>query len=107
MAVIFSRGDIVLVAYSFGVHPAYVIYDNGDKDVIVCMITSTRRNESEEIEIPAGEGNIKHTSYIRTHKIASISKNTVNGLLGKVSVSFATEVEEKLASWLNFSPKKN
>ena len=100
MAVTFSRGDIVLVEYSFGIHPAYVIYDNGDADVIVCMITSTRRNDLEEVEIPMGEGNIKHTSYIRTHKIASISKNAVRGLLGKVSVSFAVQVEKILASWL-------
>ena len=103
MAVNFSRGDIVIVRYSFGIHPAYVIYDNGDKDVIVCMITSTQRNELEEVEIPAGEGNIKHTSYIRTHKIASISKKAISGLLGKVSVSFAAQVEKTLASWLKLS----
>ena len=103
MAVNFSRGDIVIVKYSFGIHPAYVIYDNGDRDVIVCMITSTQRNEMEEVEIPTGEGNIRHTSYIRTHKIASISKNAVSGLLGRVSVSFATQVEKTLASWLKLS----
>ena len=96
----FARGDVVLVRYSFGIHPAYVLYDNGDKDVVVCMITSTRRNEPEEIEIPAGEGNIKRTSYIRTHKIASISKSAISGLLGKVSASFAAEVEKTMASWL-------
>ena len=103
MAINFSRGDIVIVKFSFGAHPAYVLYDNGDRDVIVCMITSTRRNEVEEIEIPTGEGNIKHTSYIRTNKIASISKTAISGLLGKVSALFATEVEKKLASWLKLS----
>ena len=103
MAVNFSRGDVVLVRYSFGTHPAYVLYDNGDKDVIVCMITSTRRNELEEIEIPVGEGNIKHTSYIRTHKVASISKDAISGLLGKVSISFAAKVEKTLAAWLKLS----
>jgi mRNA-degrading endonuclease toxin of MazEF toxin-antitoxin module len=77
MVVDFSRGDLVLVKFPFGIHPAYVLYDNGDADVLVCMITSTQRNEKEEIEIPSGEGNIKHTSYIRTHKIASVSKNIV------------------------------
>jgi mRNA-degrading endonuclease toxin of MazEF toxin-antitoxin module len=101
MAVDFSRGDLVLVKFSFGIHPAYVLYDNGDLDVLVCMVTSTQRDEKEEIEIPSGEGNIKHTSYIRTHKLASISKTLVGmTIIGKVSSSFAIRVEETLSSWL-------
>jgi mRNA-degrading endonuclease toxin of MazEF toxin-antitoxin module len=101
MAVDFSRGDLVLVKFPFGIHPAYVLYDNGDLDVLVCMITSTQRDEKEEIEIPLGEGNIKHTSYIRTHKLASISKTLVSmTIIGKVSSSFAVRVEETLSSWL-------
>jgi mRNA-degrading endonuclease toxin of MazEF toxin-antitoxin module len=105
MAVDFSRGDLVLVKFPFGTHPAYVLYDNGDVDVLVCMITSTQRHEKEEIEILSGEGNIKHTSYIRTHKIASVSKNiTGKAIIGKVSSDFAINVEEKLSSWLRLPP---
>jgi mRNA-degrading endonuclease toxin of MazEF toxin-antitoxin module len=101
MAVNFRYGDIVLVNYPFGPHPAYVIYDSGDSDVVVCMITSHKRSEQEEIEIPQGEGNIKHTSYIRTHKIATISKKLVgSAIIGKVSRPFAREVALKLTSWL-------
>ncbi|MDR1649871.1 MAG: type II toxin-antitoxin system PemK/MazF family toxin [Synergistaceae bacterium] len=104
MALDFSTGDLVLVKFSFGLHPAYVLYDNGDLDVLVCMITSTQRHEKEEIEIPLGEGNIKHTSYIRTHKITSIPKTMAGKrVIGKVSSSFAIEVEEKLFSWLRRS----
>jgi mRNA-degrading endonuclease toxin of MazEF toxin-antitoxin module len=101
MSVSFSQGDIVLVKYSFGIHPAYVVYDNGDQDLVVCMITSTRRGEPEEIEIPQGEGNIRHTSYIRTHKIATVPKNIVSAaIVGSVSSDFARGVALKLASWL-------
>ena len=104
MAIDFARGDLVLVKFSFGMHPAYVVYDNGDSDVVVCMITSHQRKEKEEIEILAGEGNIKHTSYIRTHKIAAVSKSVVGkAIIGKVSPSFAGQVEEKLFSWLDLS----
>jgi mRNA-degrading endonuclease toxin of MazEF toxin-antitoxin module len=105
MAVDFSRGDLALVKFSFGIHPAYVLYDNGDADVLVCMITSTQRNEKEEIEILSGEGNIRHTSYIRTHKITSVPKNIVSkAIIGKVSLPFALKVEEKLSSWLRLQP---
>lgn len=96
----FSKGDIVLVKYSFGIHPAYVIYDNGDLDVVVCMITSTERHEKEEIEIPQGEGDIKKTSYIRTHKIATITKKSLGALIGSVSEQFAHKVERKMSAWL-------
>ena len=101
MAIDFSRGDLVLVNFSFGLHPAYVLYDNGDMDVVVCIITSTQRWEKEEVEIPRGEGNIKHTSYVRTHKIATVSKNIVGkAIVGKVSEPFALQVENTLFSWL-------
>jgi mRNA-degrading endonuclease toxin of MazEF toxin-antitoxin module len=102
MAVNFSKGDIVLVKFAFGLHPAYVLYDNGDLDLLVCMITSTQRSESEEVEIPQGECNIKNKSYIRTHKIASISKRNVGAaIIGKVSKSFAAKVARTMESWLN------
>jgi mRNA-degrading endonuclease toxin of MazEF toxin-antitoxin module len=67
----------------------------------VCLITSTRRDDPEEIEIPQGEGNIKHTSYIRTHKIATIPKNLVgSAIIGKVSEQFARKVGLTMAAWL-------
>jgi mRNA-degrading endonuclease toxin of MazEF toxin-antitoxin module len=101
----YSKGDIVIVNYPFGPHPSYVVYDGGDDDVVVCMITSTRRSGPEEVEIPSGEGNIRHTSYVRPHKISTIPKKIVGAhKIGTVSELFRKSVDLKLMTLFGLTP---
>lgn len=101
MAVDYAKGEIVLVNFSFGLHPGFVVYDNGDDDVVILVITSRGRGDPEEVEIPQGEGNIARTSYVRTHKIATVSKSVVsNRKIGSVSPEFLEKVRKVIFAWL-------
>jgi mRNA interferase MazF len=88
----FEFGDVVLVAFPFadGVttkqRPAVVILDVGDDDVVVARVTSRTRATEYEISVANWkEAGLLGASTVRLHKLATIGKDRVHRVLGKLS----------------------
>ena len=84
-------GDIVLLRFpftdgnTFKRRPALIINDCLDGDIIVCRITSRLYNSKYDIYIDNWEkSGLKLPSVIRVHKIATLEKNMVEMIIGKI-----------------------
>ena len=53
--------------------------------VIVCPLTTTKRNIPAHVKIDPPEGGIKKTSFIKCDQIRSISKDRLSNRLGSIS----------------------
>lgn len=113
MPVTFSFGDIILATIhglpkgnpmsgiAGKIHTFMVIHDSGDSDLTVCMVTSNMCGDKYEVKVQKGDGKLHHDSYIRTHKIALLSKRLDNPiLLGPLKQETADKVRETIISWL-------
>lgn len=86
-----EKGDIVLVKFPFtdfsGTknRPALVLFSN-DLDVTVAFIsTQLKWKENTDIVLlPNSENGLKKESLVRLSKLATINRNLVLGILGKV-----------------------
>lgn len=91
-----TKGDIVLVKFPFTnfsgskLRPAVILFET-PLDFTVCFITSqlSWEENTDVILFPTIANGLKLQSLIRTSKIATIDKQFVKGLLGKL-------VEEEL-----------
>lgn len=84
-------GDIVLLKFpftdrhTFKKRPALVINDYNDGDIIVCRITSKIYNTKRDVYIEDWEkSGLKLASVIRVHKIATLEKDMVEIVMGKI-----------------------
>jgi mRNA interferase MazF len=98
-------GDIVLLKFpftdghSFKKRPALVINDYNDGDVIVCRITSKLYNSGQDILIGKWETfGLKLPSVIRVHKIATLEKELVETVIGKVDQSIKLKLKTIFAN---------
>ena len=98
-----AKGDIVLITFPFTnlsgskLRPAIVLTETS-LDITVCFITS-QINWQEQTDIvlfPNDKNGIKKQSLVRTSKIATIDKALAQGLLGKLSATEITELNNKL-----------
>jgi mRNA interferase MazF len=84
-------GDIVLLKFpftdgtTFKRRPALIINDFDDGDLIVCRITSQIYKTKNDIYIDDWEKTgLKLPSVIRVHKIATLEKDLVECIMGKI-----------------------
>jgi len=96
-----SFGDIVLLKFpftdnkSFKKRPALIINDFDDNDIIVCRITSQIYKTQNDVLIDSWkESGLKLPSVIRVHKLATLEKDMVELLMGKIDNSTKEKVKE-------------
>ncbi|HLW08402.1 MAG TPA: type II toxin-antitoxin system PemK/MazF family toxin [Marinilabiliaceae bacterium] len=97
----FSFGDIVLLKFpftdskSFKRRPALIINDFNDDDIIVCRITSQIYQTENDIMIDSWkESGLKLQSVIRVHKLATLEKDMIELLMGKIDESIKEKVKK-------------
>ena len=98
-----AKGDIILVKFPFTdfsgnkLRPAAILAET-EHDVTVSFITTQMDwQEVTDIVIKPSESNgIKKDSLIRVAKIATIDKDLVLGLIGKLTQSEISELNSKL-----------
>lgn len=98
----YSFGDIVLLKFpftdgqSFKRRPALVINDTNDGDIVVCRITSQIYKTRFDVKIDNWEKiGLKLPSVIRIHKIATLEKDMIEIVMGKIDDSTKEKVEQK------------
>ena len=84
-------GDIVLLRFpftdgqSYKRRPALIINEYNDGDIIVCRITSKFYNSKYDVCIDNWKkSGLKLPSTVRVHKIATLGKNMVELIMGKL-----------------------
>jgi mRNA interferase MazF len=103
-----NRGDVWFVDLAptrgheqSGMRPALVLsvdlFNSGPSElVIVCPITSKRRNLRSHVQIIAPEGGLSSESYVMCDHIRSISRDRLARALGSVSDATISAVEERV-----------
>jgi mRNA interferase MazF len=97
-------GEIVLLKFpysdskNFKRRPALVLKDSNDGDIIVCRITSKLYNTKYDFKMPDWEKcGLKLPSVIRLHKIATLEKNMIELIMGKINKSLSTNIKNELS----------
>jgi len=97
-------GDIVLLRFPFTDRqtykrrPALIIKDYNDGDIVVCRITSQLYNTKYDVSIDNWEkSGLKLPSTIRIHKIATLEKDMVEVIMGKLDESSKSSVRNIFA----------
>ena len=92
-------GDIVLLKFpftdtkTFKKRPALIINDLNDDDIIVCRITSKIYQTSFDVYINNWEKTgLKLPSVIRVHKLATLEKDMVELVMGKIDNSLKENI---------------
>lgn len=103
----YNKKDVVVVVFpSTGRNdvskkrPALVLRKNGNEDLLLCMMTTARRGEAEEVTVPAGEANLQKETTIRTHKIMTVHESFISGSIGRVSDPIWSKVIDTIKNWL-------
>ena len=98
-------GEIVLLKFpftdgkTFKRRPALIINDFNDGDIVVCRITSQIYNTKNDILIENWvEAGLKLPSVIRVHKLATLEKDIVEVVMGKIDNSSKTRVKVILSN---------
>lgn len=102
-----AKGDIVLINFPFTdlsgsrLRPAVILIE-GMADITVCFITTRFHwQEATDVQLePSPSNGLKHTSLIRTAKLATLDKSMARGLLGKLAPSEMIELDKKLKTLL-------
>ncbi len=98
-----AKGDIVLITFPFTnlsgskLRPAVVLIES-NFDLTVCFIT-TQLGWLEKTDVmlfPDEINGIKKQSLLRTSKIATLDKELVKGILGRLTLDKITELNDKL-----------
>ena len=98
-----AKGDIVLITFPFTnlsgskLRPAVVLIES-NFDLTVCFVT-TQLGWLEQTDImlfPDEINGIKKQSLLRTNKIATLDKELVKGILGKLTLDKIAELDDKL-----------
>ena len=90
----YKLGDVVLVAFPYTnaartkKRPALVIADTQDQDIVVCRITSQSKNTKYDVKIQDWkQAGLILSSTVRLHKVATLEKQLINSLLGKLTTN--------------------
>jgi mRNA interferase MazF len=102
-------GDIVLLKFPFTDgksikrRPALIINDFNDEDVIVCRITSQIYKTENDVYIDDWEeSGLKLPSVIRVHKIATLEKNMVELIMGRIDNATKEKVRKIISDLTGF-----
>lgn len=98
-----AKGNIVLLSFPFTdmsgskLRPAIILAETV-LDITACIITSQIGwQEAKDVLLsPNTTNGLTKTSLVRTNKIATLDRNLVQGLLGKLSHIDLTELNLKL-----------
>ena len=83
---------------TFKRRPALIINDFNDGDIIVCRITSQiYKTENDVVIANWEESGLKLPSVIRVHKLATLEKEIVELLMGKIDNSIKKKVTTIIA----------
>jgi mRNA interferase MazF len=92
-------GDIVLLKFpftdtkTFKKRPALIINDLNDDDIVVCRITSKIYETSFDVYIDNWEkSGLRLPSVIRVHKLATLEKDMVELVMGKIDNSLKEKI---------------
>ncbi len=101
----FSFGDIVLLKFPFTDgktykrRPALIINDFDDGDIIVCRITSQIYTTKHDLYLDDWEkSGLKLPSVLRVHKIATLEKELVEVMMGKIDHQLIEKVRAMLSN---------
>lgn len=101
----YKFGDIALLKFPFTdgtktkKRPALIIYDCKDGEIIVCRITSHIYETDNDIYIDEWEkAGLRLPSVIRVHKIATLDKELVETIMGKVNQPIIKKVRKIIQS---------
>ena len=101
----FVKGDIVVLPFPFSdlssakKRPAIIIATLETEDIILCPITSTKRNDRYDVDINTNhfkEGNLKNASSIRPNRLFTADKKIILYKAGAIKMSKLKEVENKI-----------
>lgn len=92
-------GDIVLLKFPFTDtktikrRPALIINDSNDDDIIVCRLTSKIYKTPFDVYIDNWEkSGLRLPTVIRVHKIATLEKDMVESVMGKIDNSLKEKI---------------
>ncbi len=98
-------GDIVLLkfpftdAVTFKKRPALVLNDIGDGDLLVCRITSQLYETPFDLSVTDWKKcGLKLPSVIRIHKVATLEKEMVDEIIGKIGDKMKDQVRIRFTS---------
>ncbi len=101
-------GDIVLLKFpftdtkTFKKRPALIINDFNDNDIVVCRITSQIYETPFDVYIKNWEkSGLKLPSVIRVHKLATLEKNLVEKVIGKIDTSVKVKIRMAMSNLIN------
>jgi len=104
----YSFGDVVLVGFphtdlqGISKRPALVLYDAGDQDVLVARITTQEYTTDADYKIKNWQSSgLLASSYARLGKQATIEKQHVVRVLGKINVLETETIKMILKKMLN------
>ena len=105
-----KKGDIILIPFPFTDltgnknRPAIVLIES-EEDVTVCFITTQIKWKAEFDSIiePSLLNGIKKTSLVRLNKFATIDKELVLGLLGKLDQRDIEQLDRNLIKILKLN----
>jgi len=96
----YKFGHVILVGFphtdlrNLSKRPAVILYDSGDKDVLVARITTQQYTTESDYKIQKWkESGLITESYIRLGKLATIEKAYIVKLLGKLSDSETEQIK--------------
>ena len=103
-----AKGDIVLITFPFTdlsgskLRPAVVLADT-NLDFTVCFITTQIQwqEPTDVILLPSSTNGLKKHSLIRISKIATLDRSLAKGLLGKLTSSELTDLNNQLKVLFN------
>jgi len=94
-------GEIVLLKFpftdgkTFKRRPALIINDFNDGDIIVCRVTSQIYKTKNDIYIENWEkSGLRLPSVIRVHKLATLEKDMVEMVMGKIGDSTKNQIKD-------------
>jgi mRNA interferase MazF len=105
-----AKGDIVLITFPFTdlsgskLRPAVILTDT-TIDLTVCFITTQLEwQEITDVQIvPTSFNGLKKQSLIRVSKIATLDKTLAKGLLGRLTSSELSDLNDKLKTLLQLT----
>jgi mRNA interferase MazF len=76
-----------------------VLNDYGDGDILVCRITSQIYNSNNDVYIEDWkESGLKLPSVVRVHKIATLERDIVEIVMGRIDDSLKPKIKSIFAS---------
>ncbi|MBF0389530.1 MAG: type II toxin-antitoxin system PemK/MazF family toxin [Desulfamplus sp.] len=104
----YKFGHVILVGFphtdlrNLSKRPAMILYDSGDKDVLVARITTQQYTTESDCKIENWkESGLIAESYIRLEKLATIEKVNILKLLGTLSYLETEQIKTVLKNIFN------